>query len=48
MHLKLSISHVSEVQTGLPGDQVVRNLPCNAGDTGSILGPGGLHVLPVS
>ena len=28
-----------------PGGSVVKNLPANAGDTGSILGPGGSHML---
>ena len=28
-----------------PSGPVVRNVPANAGDTGSILGPGGPHVL---
>ena len=28
-----------------PGDSVVKNLPANAGDTGSIPGPGKSHML---
>ena len=28
-----------------PGDSVVKNLPANAGDTGSIRGPGRSHML---
>ena len=28
---------------GFPGGLVVKNLPCNAGDTGSIPGPGRSH-----
>ena len=30
---------------GFPGDSVVKNLPANAGDTGSIPGPGKSHML---
>ena len=30
---------------GFPGGSVVKNLPANAGDTGSIPGPGGSHTL---
>ena len=30
---------------GFPGGSVVKNLPTNAGDTGSILGPGRSHIL---
>ena len=29
-----------------PGGTVVKNLPANAGDTGSIPGPGRSHMLP--
>ena len=29
---------------GFPGDSVVKNLPANAGDTGSIPGPGKSHM----
>ena len=29
---------------GFPGGAVVRNLPANAGDTGSSPGPGGSHM----
>ena len=29
---------------GLFGGSVVKNLPANAGDTGSVPGPGGSHV----
>ena len=31
---------------GLPGGSVVKNLPANAGDTGSIPGPGRSHMSP--
>ena len=31
-----------------PGGPVVKNLPTNAGDTGSILGPGRFHMLQVN
>ena len=31
---------------GLPGSSVVKNPPANAGDTGSILGPGRSHMSP--
>ena len=30
---------------GFPGGAVVKNPPANAGDTGSIPGPGGSHML---
>ena len=30
--------------TGFPGGSVVKNLPANAGDTGSIPGPGRSHM----
>ena len=30
---------------GFPGGSVLKNLPANAGDTGSILGPGESHML---
>ena len=30
---------------GFPGGSVVKNPPTNAGDTGSIPGPGGSHML---
>ena len=29
---------------GFPGGPLVKNLPANAGDTGSILGPGRYHM----
>ena len=32
------------MQLGFPGGSVVENLPANAGDTGSIPGPGGYHM----
>ena len=32
-------------QQGFPGSSVVKNLPANAGDTGSIPGPGRYHML---
>ena len=32
---------------GFPGGSGVKNLPANAGDTGSIPGPGRSHVPPV-
>ena len=32
------------VMEGFPGGSVAKNLPTNAGDTGSIPGPGGFHV----
>ena len=31
-----------------PGDPGTKNLPSNAGDTGSIPGPGGSHILQSS
>ena len=30
---------------GFPGGTVAKNLPCHAGDTGSIHGPGISHIL---
>ena len=33
---------------GFPGGTVVENLPANAGDTGSIPGPGRFHMLQSS
>ena len=35
----------SEVSRRLPGGSVVDNLPADAGDMGSIPGPGGAHML---
>ena len=32
---------VLRILMGIPGDSVVKNPPANAGNTGSILGPGG-------
>ena len=29
---------------GFPGGPVIKNLPCNSGDTGSISGPGRSHM----
>ena len=38
-------SHTSKKQNrDLPGGAVVKNLPANAGDTGSIPGPGRSHM----
>ena len=31
-------------KVNFPGGPVVKNLPCNAGDTGLIPGPGGFHI----
>ena len=33
------------IQWGFPGGAVVKNLPANAGDTGSSHGPGRSHML---
>ena len=33
------------MKEGFPGGAVVKNLPANAGDTGSISGPGRSHML---
>ena len=33
----------NEMTQGLPGASVVKSLPANAGDTGSISGPGRSH-----
>jgi len=45
----MKISHAEQRGTrmfaeGFPGGSVVRNLPANAGDMGSIPGPGKSHV----
>ena len=37
--------HFKDKIQDLPGDPVVKNLPANAGDTGSIPGPGWSHML---
>ena len=37
-------NHFKELRVGFPGGTVVKNLPANAGDTGSIPGPGGSHM----
>ena len=34
------ISHPLQMNTGFPGGSVLKNLPANAGDAGSIPGPG--------
>ena len=31
-------------ESRFPGGPVVKNLPCDAGDTGSVPGPGGSHM----
>ena len=36
---------MQEKELGFPGGSAVKNLPANAGDTGSILGPGRSHML---
>ena len=43
MKLKNYILEIRE--RGLPGGPVVKNLPCNAGDKGSIPGLGKSHML---
>ena len=40
----LSQTHHNKIIDGSPGCPVVMNLPCNAGDMGSIPGPGRSHV----
>ena len=55
VHLKLSATHQYKIKSlrssqkkgvgGFPGGLVVKNLPCNAGDTGLISGPGRSHIL---
>ena len=42
MKLKTYILEIRE--RGLPGGPVVKNLPCNAGDTSSISRTGGYHI----
>ena len=42
------ISRAIQIETyheGIPSDPVVKNMPCNAGDTGSIPGLGRSHML---
>ena len=41
-NLNFIFSHVLEYALGFPSGSVVKNLPANAGDTGSIPGLGGL------
>ena len=36
--------HLKELLGDFPGDAVVKNLPANAGDTGSSPGPGRSHM----
>ena len=36
---------LKELRQGFPGGSVVKNMPCNAGDSGSIPGPGRPHML---
>ena len=36
---------VCEIQNSFLGGSVVKNVPANAGDTGSISGPGRFHML---
>ena len=45
--LSYSISKIL-VSRDFPGGTVDRNSPCNAGDTGSIPGPGKVHMLQSS
>ena len=41
----IDISHSKKVSRDFPGGAVVKNLPANAGDMGSIPGPGRSHML---
>ena len=41
----LYIDKFKMIMLGLPGGTVVKNLPANAGDTGSSHGPGRSHML---
>ena len=42
--LSLNFSLVKSYRWGFPGGAVIKNLPANAGDTGSIPGPGRSHM----
>ena len=41
----LKIQFKGEKKGDFPGDLVIENLPANAGDMGSLSGPGRLHML---
>ena len=43
--LNIREMEVKTTMRGFPGGQVVKNLPANAGDTGSISGLGRFHIL---
>ena len=45
MHERKNQKRYSKIGEGFPGGVVVRNLPTNAGDTGSCPGPGRSHML---
>ena len=42
------LSSLFKNHAGLPGGAVIRNLPANTGNMGSIPGPGRFHMLQVS
>ena len=44
-HFLFTFKYLLKTLLGFPGGPVVENLPCNAGDTGSIPGLGGSHML---
>ena len=41
---RCKIVHTKKIVQGFPGGTVVKNLPANAGDTGSSPGPGRSHM----
>ena len=43
-HTGLVLSHFKNWGTDFPGSTVEKNRPANAGDTGSIPGPGRFHM----
>ena len=43
--LEMKWDTIKEWQVDIPDDPVVENLPANAGDMGSIPGPGRSHIL---
>ena len=44
IYMKLKHYIIEIRERGLPGGPVVKNLPCNAGDTSSISRMGGYHI----